>query len=142
MGPGIPPVAPKIVAAIVSGDFIDLAALLENCIEPETPALTLAADQLIIRPTKRRKAITDILSWMQAFAVYTLVVTAYYLAWVPDLLKYQLLIMRSSQQFSGSAWLSYNRAFHRQPSNSVQTHRLVSPEPRTVSLSCLGLRFW
>ena len=51
---------------------------------------------------------------MQAFAVYTLVVTAYYPARVADLLKYQLLIMRTAQQFSGSAWLSYDRAFRRQ----------------------------
>ena len=40
--------------------------------------------------------------------------TAYYPAWVTDLLKYQLLLLRTSQQFSGSAWLSYDRAFRRQ----------------------------
>ena len=105
--PGIPPVAPKIVAAIVSGEFIELASLLEDRIELEPPSFTLIADQLVIRPKKRRKAITDILSWMQAFAVYTLVVTAYYPARVADLLKYQLLIMRTAQQF-------YDRAFRRQ----------------------------
>ena len=113
-GSGHPPVAPKIVAAIVSGEFIELASLLEDHIEAEPPGFTLVADQLIIRPTKRRKAITDILSWMQAFAVYTLVVTAYYPTLVTDLLKYQLLIMRTAQQFSGSAWLAYDRAFRRQ----------------------------
>ena len=50
----------------------------------------------------------------QAFAVYTLVVTAYYPTRVTDLLKYQLLIMRTAQQFSGSAWLAYDRDFRRQ----------------------------
>lgn len=99
---------------LVSGEFIDLAPLLEDHIERETPSSTLVADQLVIRPTKRRKEINDILSWMQAFAVYTLVETAYYPARVADLLKYQLLIMRTAQQFSGSAWLSYDRAFRRQ----------------------------
>ena len=111
VGPGFPPVAPKIVAAIVSGEFIELASLLEDHIEPEPPCFTLVADQLVIRPTKRRKAMTDILSWMQAFAVYSFVVTAYYPARVTDLLKYQLLIMRTAQQFSGSAWLAYDRAY-------------------------------
>ena len=113
-GSGIPPVAPKIVAAIVSGEFIELASLLEDHIEAEPPCFTLVADQLIIRPPKQRKAITDILSWMQALAVYTLVVTAYYPTRVTDLLKYQLLIMRTAQPFSGSAWLAYDRAFRRQ----------------------------
>ena len=51
---------------------------------------------------------------MQASAVYTLVVTAYYPARVTDLLKYQLLIMHTAQQFSSSAWLAYDRAFRRQ----------------------------
>ena len=95
VGRGIPPVAPKIVAAIVSGEFIELASLLEDHVPPG-------------------KAITDILSWMQAFAVYTLVVTAYYPTRVTDLLKHQLLIMRTAQQFSGSAWLAYDHAFRRQ----------------------------
>ena len=113
VGPGIPPMAPKLVTAIVSGEFIDLATLLEDLAESDSPAFMLVADQLVLRPTRRRKAITDILSWMQAFAVYTLVVTAYYAARVSDLLKYQLLIMRTAQQFSGSAWLSYDRAFRR-----------------------------
>ena len=111
VGPGFPPVAPKIVAAIVSGEFIELASLLKDHIEPEPPCFTLVADQLVIQPTKRRKAMTDILSWMQAFAVYSLVVTANYPARVTDLLKFQLLIMRTAQQFSGSAWLAYDRAY-------------------------------
>ena len=67
---------------------------------------------------------------MQAFAVYTLVVTAYYPARVADLLKYQLLIMRTAQQFSGSAWLSYDRAFRRQAAAYKLTD-WSQPEPRT-----------
>ena len=49
VGPAIPPVAPKIVAAIVSGEFIELASLLEDRIEPEPPCFTLIGDQLVIR---------------------------------------------------------------------------------------------
>ncbi len=74
----------------------------------------MVADQLVIRPAKRRKEITDILTWMQGFSVYTLVLTSYWPARIADLLKYQLLIMRTAQQFAGSTWLSYDRAFRRQ----------------------------
>lgn len=56
---------------------------------------------------------------MQACTIYTLVVTAYYPARVTDLLKYQLLIMQTAQQFSGYAWLAYDRAFRWQPTNSL-----------------------
>ena len=75
VGPGIPPVPPKLVAAIVSGDFIDFALLLEDHVDPDAPSFSLVADQLVIRPAKRRKEITDILTWMQAFSVYMLVLT-------------------------------------------------------------------
>ena len=121
VGPGIPPVPPKLVAAIVSGDFIDFVLLLEDHVDPDAPSFFLVADQLVIRPTKRRKEITDILTWMQAFSVYMLVLTTYWPARITDLLKYQLLIMRTAQQFSGSTWLSYDRAFRRQAAAYNQT---------------------
>ena len=121
VGPGIPPVPPKLVAVIVSGDFIDFALLLEDHVDPDAPLFSLVADQLVIRPAKRRKEITDILTWMQAFSVYTLVLTTYWPARITDLLKYQLLIMRTAQQFAGSTWLSYDRTFRRQAAASNQT---------------------
>lgn len=114
VGPGFPPVSPKLVAAIVLGEFIELSALLDDQSEADAPSLTLVADQLVIRPTKRRKEIRDILTWMQAFSVFMLVLVAYSPGRATDLLKYQLLIMRTAQQFPGSAWLSYDRAFRRQ----------------------------
>ncbi len=62
VGPGTPPVTPKLVAAIVSGEFIDFALLLEDHVDPDAPSFSLVADQLVIRPTKQRKEITDILT--------------------------------------------------------------------------------
>jgi hypothetical protein len=121
VGPGIPPVPPKLVAAIVSRDFIDFALLLEDHVDPDAPSFSLVADQLVIRPAKRRQEITDTLTWMQAFSVYTLVLTTYWPARITDLLKYQLLIMRTAQQFAGSTWLSYDRAFRRQAAAYNQT---------------------
>ena len=75
----------------------------------------------MIRPAKRREEITDVLTWMQAFSFYTLVLTSYWPARITDLLKYQLLIMRTAQQFTGSTWLSYDRAFRRQAAAYRQT---------------------
>lgn len=64
----------------------------------------------MFRPTKR-KEIKDILTWLEAFSVYALLLTSYWPTLVADLLKYQLLIIRTPQQFAGSAWLSYDHAF-------------------------------
>ena len=153
MGPGIPPVAPKLVAAIVSGEFIDLVSLLEDHTQLEAQFFSLVADLFIIRPAKRQ-TITHILSWMQPFSVYMLVVTASYPARVSDLLKYQLLIMCTAQQLSGSAieiidrlpsthsrsiismgsaWVSYDRASRRQAAAYKLNDSMVTNKSRTIS---------
>ena len=53
-GPGIPPVTTKLVAAIVSGVFTDFACLLEAHAVADAPSYSFVADQLVIRPAKRR----------------------------------------------------------------------------------------
>ena len=91
--PGGPPVAPKSVAAIVAGAVVNPPTpppLLDNHTEPEAPSLSLVADQLIIRPIKRRTEIPDILSGMQAFSKFPLAVMAYYSTRVSDLLRYHI----------------------------------------------------
>ena len=64
VGPGFPPVPSKLVAAIVSGEFVDLASLLEDPIEPDAPSFPPHGNQLEIRPTQGRKKIKDILTRM------------------------------------------------------------------------------
>ena len=61
VGPGIPPVTPKLVAAIASGMFTDFACLLKAHAVADAPSFSFLADQQVIRPAKRRKEITDIL---------------------------------------------------------------------------------
>ena len=114
VGPGFPPVSSKLVTAIIYGEYIELATLLEDLATQEAPSFSVLIDQLIVRPTKPRKQITDIVTWSQAFSVYTLVMTAYWPARVADLLRYQLLIMRTAQQFPGAAWIKYDCAFRRE----------------------------
>ena len=51
---------------------------------------------------------------MQAFSIYILVMTAFNPLRLSDLLRYQLLILRTAQQFPSSAWWSYDRAYRRE----------------------------
>jgi hypothetical protein len=51
--PAIPPVTPKLVAAIISGEFTDFACLLETHAIADAPSFSFVADQLVIRPAKR-----------------------------------------------------------------------------------------
>ncbi len=50
---------------------------------------------------------------VQAFSIYTLVLLSCCPWWAVDLLKYQLLILRTQAQFGGQVWLNYDEAFRR-----------------------------
>ena len=65
------------------------------------------------RPAAKKK-VTDIMTWVQCFAVYTSVMASRNLEAVPELLAYLVCILRTSQDFGGSAWVNYDSAFHRQ----------------------------
>ena len=53
----------------------------------------------------------DILSWSEAFTIYTLVLTSYFPERWRDLTCYKLLILHTCRQFGGKVWLTYDRAF-------------------------------
>ena len=56
---------------------------------------------------KPRKEIHDILSWVVAFTVYSVILTSHFFHRWRDLASYKLLILRTDRQFSGSAWCEY-----------------------------------
>ena len=60
---------------------------------------------------KPRKEIHDILSWVEAFTVYSVILTSHFFHRWRDLASYKLLILRTERQFSGSAWCEYDKAF-------------------------------
>ena len=88
LGPGSPPVAPKSVAAIVSGEFVDPTPpptpntpLLDDHTEPETPSFSLVADAAY--QTEQRNYGHPFLA-ASLFKKFTLAVTAYYPTRVSD----------------------------------------------------------
>jgi hypothetical protein len=60
---------------------------------------------------KPRKEITDILSWVEAFTVFSMIVCSYFPNRWRDLSLYKLLILRTYRQFAGYAWCDYDKAF-------------------------------
>ena len=117
VGPGYAPISAKTVGAVVAGKYINLADLLpaENSYafdESNEPQLLLDGRLVLTGTVKKpRKEITDIVSWVEAFAIYSLIVcTSSPHRW-RDLATYKLLILRTYRQFQGYAWLAYDKAF-------------------------------
>ena len=103
------------MTAITSGQFVDLASLLTKPYEPHPSGTVISIDGRVVvsHSPKPLRRLTDIVQWVQAFSVYSLVLVTYSPGRAVDLLKYQLLILRTQAQFGGMAWLNYDEAFHR-----------------------------
>lgn len=63
-------------------------------------------------PKKEKRKFEDCtVSWVEAFSVYTMVLTHFTPKRWRDLLRYKLLILRTYRHFSGKAWLHYDQPF-------------------------------
>ena len=73
VGPGYSPIPEKLVAKIRTGLFVELADLLaENLKTEEVEPQTFLDGKLVVSSTKKWVTeITDIITWVQAFTVYS-----------------------------------------------------------------------
>ena len=114
VGPGFSPIPAKLVSQIVAGKFVELNELLSvNIVSTECEPQLLFDGRLVLTstPKKPKWRIEDISSWLEAFAVYSLILSSHFPQRWRDLLQYQLLILRTHRQFAGRVWLAYDRAF-------------------------------
>ncbi|KAK2547342.1 hypothetical protein P5673_032746 [Acropora cervicornis] len=114
VGPGFSPVPAKLVAQIVAGKYIDLSDLLAvNLVQREPEPQLLFDGRLVLTSQlkKQRRRIKDIASWMEAFAIFSLILASHFPNCWKDLMQYQLLILRTYRHFSGRVWLEYDQAF-------------------------------
>jgi len=117
IGPGYSPVPYKVVSQIILGKYVNFEDLLPENISFNEPEPQLMFEgRLVFSPTpkKNKRQINDIVTWLEAFTIFSLILGSYFPnRWV-DLIKYKLLILRTYRQFSGSAWLNYDKEFREQ----------------------------
>ena len=115
VGPGFLPVPSKTVTNIISGQYIDLATLLAKPSDMRSPSPLIYIDGQVVvsQASKPARRLTDIAQWLQAFAIYMLIMVIYLPSRAADLIRYQLLILRMYTHFGGLAWYNYDEAFRR-----------------------------
>ena len=121
VGPGQPPIPPKLVEQIQQGEFIDLADLLPDSLrDNELPQELLLDNQHLLIPKQAQKReVHDIISWVDCWTAYSLVLLSGHPDQAVELLKYQDVIIRtcrSSPRFD--VWLHYDCNFWRKASHS------------------------
>ena len=105
VGPGFSPVPAKLVSQIMAGKYVDLSELLAVNLVQKDPEPQLLLDGCLVltsQPKKQRRRIEDIASWMEAFAIFSLILVSSFPHRWKDLMQYQLLILRTYRHFSGS----------------------------------------
>ena len=115
VGPGYSPIPEKLVTKIRTGQFIDLADLLtENLKGQETEPQTYLDGKLLVPSSKKRiQEITGIVTWVEAFTVYSWILCSAHPSRWQDMTQYKLLILKTSRQFPGKTWLHYDIAFRK-----------------------------
>ena len=114
VGPGFSPIPAKLVHQIVAGKYVDLSELMAANLQQNEPEPQLLLDGRLMLTTTSRKPkrrIEDVVSWVEAFSIFTLVMTTYFPHRWRDLTAYKLLILRTYRQLSGRVWLQYDKAF-------------------------------
>jgi hypothetical protein len=96
--------------------FIELADLLaENIKAQEIEPQAFLEGRLLVSSSKKRVVeVTDILSWIEAFTIYSLILCQSYPARWTDLSQVKLLIIQTAKRFPGLAWLHYDGAFRKE----------------------------
>ena len=114
VGPGFLTVPAKAVSHIVAGKFVDLHEQLSAKLVLNEPEPQLLFDGRLVvtsTPKKLKRRVDYIISWLEAFSVYCLILTSHFPHRWKDLLHYQLLLLRTYRQFAGRVWLAYDLAF-------------------------------
>ena len=117
VGPGYAPVPYKIVYKITAGLFVDLADLFPDNIRAQEIERKLA----VSGSTKRVIEITDIITCIEAFIIFSMILCHTSPSCWKDLNLYKLLIIHTARRFSDKLRLHYDIAFRKEAAASGST---------------------
>ena len=123
VGPGYAPVPFKLVSKITAGLFVDLADLLpDNIRAQEIEPQAFLEGKLVVSGSKKRVIeIADIITWIEAFTIFSMILCHTFPSRWKDLNQYKLLIIQTARRFSDKSWLHYDIAFRKEAAASGST---------------------
>ena len=103
---GLPPVLHKLVSRIQREEYVDMAELLRDNLEAQRRSQWTTSSSTGSNPSRSRREISDLLSWVQCFGTYIAIVTSKQ----PErLMAYQTLMVREARRCGSKGWLAYFR---------------------------------
>ncbi len=102
VGTGLPAIPKKLVEKILSGEYVDFCEL-PPMKGKGRPSPQVGEGQIVVLHAadlaSSKKAIPDLVTWLQCFSLYVAVVAAKQPGKVADLMAYQVLITKASQSY-------------------------------------------
>lgn len=109
--PDLPPIPDRLRGRIRRGEFIDLSALLQANLTAAYGHRGGRAERVSDTKQQREAPITDFTSWVEAWSLYSAVLTSYYPHLAQRLFQYQHFLALKSKTFRTAAWLRYDTEF-------------------------------
>ena len=112
---GIPPVACRLVEKIRKWEYVNLGDLLKDHSQPEQ--LVVVNGQIMPLQSGQKQSsrtITDILSWLQAYSVFSAILLSCEDTSTEEaagLAAHSYLILQMSKDLQGPQWLTYDQSF-------------------------------
>ena len=103
-----PPIPLKIAEAIWQGEFIDLSQLLPAKLGAEEPTVLDLFDADKKKKEKEKFRIKTIEQWIRCFNAFIAITARKQPDRIADLLAYSSWIVKQSQDYEGTPWLSYD----------------------------------
>ena len=123
VGPGYAPVPYNIVSKITAGLFVDLADLLPDNIRAQEiePQAFLEGKLVVLGSKKRVVEIADIVTWIEAFTIFCMILFHTFPFRWKDLNQYKLLNIQTARRFADKSWLNYGIAFRKEAAATGST---------------------
>ena len=134
VGPGYAPVPYKIVSKIMAGLFVDLADLQpDNIRAQEIESQAFLEGKLVVSGSKKRVVeIADIVTWIEAFTIFCMILCHTFPSRWKDLNQYSLFRQQGASLTRVMAQLRHRL---QKGGSSHGLYRLVSHEPRPLQFS-------
>ena len=124
---GLPPIPSRLMKRVEDGLFVEMAELLPSHLD----SADLNINEGQVASCKRLPTVTDIIDWIQCFAVYMAIISRHKPKRIADLLGYQSLIIGASMDCREGKWVIYDRHF-----------RLKASASRNALWSVIDVTLW
>ena len=136
VGPGYAPIPYKLVSKITAGLFVDLADLLpDNIRAQEIEPQAFLEGKLVVSGSKKRVVeIADIITWIEAFTIFSMILCLTFPSRWKDLNQYKLLlIIQTARHFPDKSPSEKKLQPQVQPTGlaCTRTSTIFTPDPRS-----------